>query len=97
MKELKVKIKQAVSSIKEKTDIIPEIGLILGSGLGVLADEIENKVSIDYGEIKNFALSTVEGHKGAFVLGELNGKKVVAQQGRLHYYEGYPMVDITLP
>ncbi len=97
MKGLKDKISQSVKSIREKTDFKPEIGLILGSGLGVLADEIENKISISYNEIENFPISTVEGHKGAFVMGELEGKKVVAQQGRLHYYEGYPMADITLP
>jgi len=97
MKGLKEKISQSVKSIREKTDFKPEIGLILGSGLGVLADEIENKISISYNEIENFPISTVEGHKGAFVMGELEGKKVVAQQGRLHYYEGYPMADITLP
>ncbi|HPZ09784.1 MAG TPA: purine-nucleoside phosphorylase [Candidatus Eremiobacteraeota bacterium] len=97
MKELKEKITQAVDSIKIKTDLVPQIGLILGSGLGVLADEIVNKVSIKYSEIKGFPLSTVEGHVGAFVMGELEGKIVIAQQGRLHYYEGYPMKDITLP
>ncbi|MEQ8224344.1 MAG: purine-nucleoside phosphorylase, partial [Candidatus Eremiobacterota bacterium] len=97
MKELKAKINQAVSSIRSKTSLVPEVGLILGSGLGVLAEEIEEKVVIKYSDIKNFPLSTVEGHAGAFVTGKLEGKTVIAQQGRLHYYEGYPMKDITLP
>ena len=97
MKELKEKINQAVSSIRSKTSLVPEVGLILGSGLGVLADEIEEKVVVKYSEIKNFPLSTVEGHAGAFVIGKFEGKTVIAQQGRLHYYEGYPMKDITLP
>lgn len=97
MKELREKINHAVTSIRSKTSFVPEVGLVLGSGLGVLADEIEERVVIKYGEIKNFPLSTVEGHAGAFVIGKLEGKIVIAQQGRLHYYEGYPMKDITLP
>jgi len=97
MKELKEKINQAVASIRSKTSFVPEVGLILGSGLGVLAEEIEEKVVVKYSDIKNFPLSTVEGHAGAFVTGKLEGKTVIAQQGRLHYYEGYPMKDITLP
>ena len=97
MKDLKEKINQAVSSIRSKTTLVPDVGLILGSGLGVLAEEIKDKVVIKYSEIKNFPLSTVEGHTGAFVTGTFEGKTVIAQQGRLHYYEGYPMKDITLP
>lgn len=75
----------------------PEIGLILGSGLGVLADEIENAVTISYDEIPNFPKSTVEGHKGQLVIGTLEGKTVMAMQGRFHFYEGYSMQQVTFP
>ena len=97
MKDLREKINKAVKIVREKTSMAPDIGLILGSGLGVLAEELENKVVISYSEIENFPRSTVEGHVGAFVIGNLEGKTVIAQQGRLHYYEGYHMKDITLP
>ncbi|MEH6943036.1 purine-nucleoside phosphorylase [Bacillus sp. JJ722] len=83
--------------IKEKVNGTPEIGLILGSGLGVLADEIENAVAIPYNEIPNFPVSTVEGHAGQLVIGELAGKTVVAMQGRFHFYEGYSMEKVTFP
>ena len=75
----------------------PEIGLILGSGLGVLAEEIQNPIIIPYQEIPHFLVSTVEGHMGQLVIGELGGKTVVAMQGRFHFYEGYPMSQVTLP
>ncbi|MDN4527317.1 purine-nucleoside phosphorylase [Fictibacillus fluitans] len=75
----------------------PEIGLILGSGLGELADEIENAVQIDYSEIPHFPVSTVEGHAGKLVIGTLNGKTVLAMQGRFHFYEGYSMQEVTFP
>ena len=72
----------------------PEIALILGSGLGTLADKIENPIEIKYSDIKGFPQSTVEGHKGQFVLGLLNGKKVICMQGRIHLYEGHKPQDI---
>ncbi|WP_420795516.1 purine-nucleoside phosphorylase [Halalkalibacillus sediminis] len=75
----------------------PQIGLILGSGLGVLAEEIQNATTIKYGEIPNFPQSTVAGHKGQLVVGELKGKTVIAMQGRFHYYEGYTMQQVTFP
>ncbi|MGY0209244.1 purine-nucleoside phosphorylase [Bacillus subtilis] len=75
----------------------PEIGLILGSGLGVLADEIENPVAIPYEDIPHFPVSTVEGHAGQLVFGDLEGKRVVAMQGRFHFYEGYSMEQVTFP
>ncbi|HIF14280.1 MAG TPA: purine-nucleoside phosphorylase, partial [Bacteroidetes bacterium] len=75
----------------------PEIGLILGSGLGVLADEIIDPVCIPYGDIPSFPVSTVEGHSGQLVIGKLEGKTVLAMQGRFHYYEGYSMQEITIP
>jgi purine-nucleoside phosphorylase len=75
----------------------PFAGIILGSGLGKLADKIENKIVIPYKEIPGFPVSTAVGHKGNFIAGKLGGKDVVAMQGRFHYYEGYPMELVTLP
>ncbi|MBR3320902.1 MAG: purine-nucleoside phosphorylase, partial [Exiguobacterium sp.] len=83
--------------LQERMGSTPEIGLILGSGLGVLADEIENPVAIPYEEIPHFPVSTVEGHAGQLVFGELEGKRVVAMQGRFHFYEGYSMEQVTFP
>ncbi|MFC4387717.1 purine-nucleoside phosphorylase [Gracilibacillus marinus] len=91
------KIKESVSFIHERMNDIPEIALILGSGLGILADELENQMVIEYNEIPNFPVSTVEGHKGRLVFGMLNDKYVVAMQGRFHYYEGYTMDEVTFP
>ena len=90
-------IKEATRIIEEKLTMKPEIGLILGSGLGVLADQIENPIIISYEDIPHFPQSTVEGHAGQFVFGYLQGKKVVAMQGRIHYYEGYTMKEVTFP
>ncbi|ADQ14808.1 purine-nucleoside phosphorylase [Halanaerobium hydrogeniformans] len=90
-------IKNNAAQILEKIDYQVEIGLILGSGLGVLAEEIEAPTLIDYSDLDNFPTSTVKGHTGRFVIGELSGKKVIAMQGRFHYYEGYSMEKLTLP
>jgi purine-nucleoside phosphorylase len=90
-------IKEAASYLTLKYNEKPTIGLILGSGLGVLADEIENPVKIPYNEIPNFPVSTVEGHAGQLVFGSLKGKKVVAMQGRFHFYEGYSLDKVTAP
>lgn len=91
-------IEESAKYIKEKSNgFTPEIGMILGSGLGVLADEIKDKIEIKYNDIPYFPKSTVQGHKGQLVLGELEGKKVIAMQGRFHYYEGYKMSDVSLP
>lgn len=79
--------------VKEKVDI----GVILGSGLGDLADKIENKIIVKYEDIPNFPKSTVKGHKGQFVIGNFMGKRVIMMQGRFHYYEGYQMSQVTLP
>ncbi|MDI3546681.1 MAG: purine-nucleoside phosphorylase [Halanaerobiales bacterium] len=92
-----VEIKEAAEYIKQKIDLEPEVGLILGSGLGILAEEIEDSIVIPYQEIPNFPVSTVEGHAGRLVIGRLEGKPVVAMQGRFHYYEGYSMQKLTLP
>ena len=91
------RINESANFIKSKSDIQPKIGLILGSGLGVLGDEIEKATKIKYNDIPNFPISTVEGHAGCLVLGELEGKSVVAMQGRFHYYEGYSQQEITFP
>lgn len=88
---------EAANFLKGKYTKSPRIGLILGSGLGVLADEIENPVKIPYEEIPNFPVSTVEGHAGQLVIGNLSGKEVVVMQGRFHYYEGYPFNQVTFP
>ncbi|MEB3102756.1 purine-nucleoside phosphorylase [Paenibacillaceae bacterium T2] len=75
----------------------PAVGLILGSGLGDLADQVEYPLFIHYGDIPHFPVSTVEGHAGRFAIGRLEGKNVIAMQGRLHYYEGYPMKKVVFP
>ncbi len=91
------KIKEAADFVSGKIDTPPIIGLILGSGLGAIAERIENKKVIPYGEIPNFCPTTVSGHTGQLVYGTFNGVNVICMQGRLHYYEGYKMEDITLP
>ncbi len=90
-------IKQAVTYIKKKSDLKPVIGLVLGSGLGVMADEIKETDIITYEEIPKFPISTVDGHPGNLVLGKLEEKTVIAMQGRFHYYEGYSMEEVTFP
>jgi len=91
------KVREAASYLKGKYTETPSIGLILGSGLGVLADEIESPIKIPYNEIPNFPVSTVEGHAGQLVFGQLKGVKVVAMQGRFHFYEGYSLDKVTAP
>lgn len=97
MKNMFDKIEESAKFINSKIKNKPEIGLILGSGLGVLADEIENPVKINYSDIPNFPVSTVEGHDGCLVIGTLQGKEVVAMKGRFHYYEGYSQQETTFP
>ncbi len=91
------KINEARDYIKSKVDFTPEIGLILGSGLGVMGEEVEDKIIIDYKDIPNFPVSTVEGHKSRFIFGTLNGKKVAVMQGRFHFYEGYQIQQTVFP
>lgn len=86
---------ESANYISSKISVKPTIAIILGSGLGDLADQIQNRVNIPYEEIPHFPVSTVEGHAGQLVIGELEGKTVLAMQGRFHYYEGYPMADVT--
>lgn len=90
-------INEAAQFLNEKLNQTPEIGLILGSGLGVLADEVENAVTIPYETIPHFPVSTVEGHAGELVIGTLSGKIVAAMKGRFHYYEGYTFEQVTFP
>ena len=98
MDERVLRIKEAAEFIRARIGSVkPFAGIVLGSGLGKLADKIANPVVVPYSEIPHFPLSTAQGHKGNFIAGELGGKFVVAMQGRFHYYEGYPMEDVTLP
>ena len=90
-------IKETASFISNKTEFHPEIGIILGTGLGGLVSEIEIEHTIPYNEIPNFPVSTVEGHSGRLILGTLGNKNVVAMQGRFHFYEGYTMEKVTFP
>ena len=90
-------VQQTVEYIKNKTGFTPEYGIILGSGLGSFTDDIKIEHTLPYNEIPNFPVSTVEGHKGALVFGTIGDKKVVAMQGRFHYYEGYDMKQVTFP
>lgn len=90
-------IQQAVQYIREKTDLQPQLGLILGSGLGALAEEIEDAVSIPYDEIPHFAKSDAIGHANELIIGQLNGKTVLAMKGRFHYYEGFTLDEVTFP
>ena len=91
------KINESINYINERSKIIPTIGLILGSGLGCLGEKIENPTIIEYKNIPNFPVSTVEGHKGQLIIGQLGGKDVIAMQGRFHYYEGYPLNEVVFP
>lgn len=90
-------IDEAVDAIRQKTAYHPRVGLILGSGLNGLAESVENADIIPYGEIPNWPISTVEGHAGRLVIGELERQSVFVMQGRIHFYEGYSMSQITLP
>ena len=90
-------IDETTRYINNQTRVQPQIGIILGTGLGGLVAEIDVKSTISYSEIPNFPLSTVEFHEGKLILGELGGKQIVAMQGRFHYYEGYSMKQITFP
>lgn len=95
--QLEKRIDQAAAWIKAQTDLVPEIGLILGSGLGDYAETISSAVRIGYETMPDFPVSTVPGHAGRFVLGERLGKKVIAMQGRFHSYEGYAQSELTIP
>ncbi|MEN8116466.1 MAG: purine-nucleoside phosphorylase [Bacteroidota bacterium] len=91
------KIKVTANFIKERIKATPEVGIILGTGLGGLVNEIEILDSIPYDEIPNFPVSTVDGHAGRLIYGRLGEKEILAMQGRFHYYEGYSMQEVTFP
>jgi purine-nucleoside phosphorylase len=91
------KLNKCYDSIKSKIPFEPKVAIILGSGLGALADEIDAAATIDYADIAGFPQSTVIGHKGRFVFGHIGETPVVVMQGRVHYYEGYCMSDVVLP
>ena len=93
----KSSVDQVIKQIRAKTDFIPQVALILGSGLGALADEIDAVCTVDYNDLEGFPVSTVEGHKGRFVFGNIGDVKVVIMQGRVHYYEGYTMQEVVMP
>ena len=90
-------MKETVNYIKERVTNIPKIAIILGSGLGSLSNDITDKITIPYKEIPNFPVSTVPGHKGELIFGKLNNVDVVTMNGRIHYYEGYSLLEVTYP
>ena len=91
------KIIETTEFLKARGIINPEAGIVLGTGLGELTSKIENRIEIDYKDIPNFPVSTVEGHAGKFIYGEFGGRKIVAMKGRFHYYEGYGSEQVALP
>lgn len=94
---LSQKIEEAYAYLSGKVELPVRIGIILGTGLGRLAEEVEMETEVQYGDIPHFPVSTVESHAGRFIFGKLGGKRVVVMQGRFHYYEGYHMHEITFP
>ena len=97
MSEVYEKLMKCYKSVREKTDFVPEAALVLGSGLGDYADDLKIEASVNYADIEGFPVSTVKGHKGRFVFAHVEGVPMVIMQGRVHYYEGYPMSDVVLP
>ncbi len=97
MQELNRMVDESVAYLRSRTSLNPEIALVLGSGLGPLGENLEDPVFIPYEEIPHFKLSTAPGHVGRFIIGKLLGKTVLCMQGRLHFYEGYTMQEVTYP
>ena len=91
------KVIHCYNDIREKTDFVPKVGVVLGSGLGDFANQLCDAVTLDYKEIDGFPVSTVPGHKGRFVFGYVGKTPVMVMQGRVHYYEGYDISDVVLP
>ena len=91
------KLQRSYESVAKRIRTRPEIGIVLGSGLGAFAQEAEIEEEISYGDIEGFPVSTVEGHNGRYLFGTLGGRKIALMQGRVHYYEGYDMTDVVLP
>ena len=97
MNQVYEKLMRCYASVREKVDFKPRVALVLGSGLGNYGEQIKISQVLDYHEIEGFPVSTVPGHKGRFLFGYVDDVPVVAMQGRVHYYEGYPMTDVVLP
>lgn len=97
MNQVYEKLVRCYASVREKVDFKPRVALVLGSGLGNYGEQIKISQVLDYHEIEGFPVSTVPGHKGRFLFGYVDDVPVVAMQGRVHYYEGYPMTDVVLP
>ena len=97
MQDYLSRVLESVSYINEKINVKPEIAIILGSGLGGLADEITDRVEIPYADIPNFPFSNVQGHENKLIIGKIYNKTIIAMQGRVHYYEGYSMEEVTFP
>lgn len=97
MNQIYEKLVRCTESVKARIQFRPEIALVLGSGLGDYAKEMDVKESISYSEIEGFPVSTVPGHEGRFLFGYVKGVPIIAMQGRVHYYEGYPITDVVLP
>ena len=93
----KANVVESAAYLKEKLPFVPEIALVLGSGIGPLADEVENPVYVSYGEIPHFKVSTAPDHAGRMVCGTLAGRRVICMQGRLHGYEGYAPDEVAYP
>ena len=91
------RLEKACAYVRERAGCSPKLGIVLGSGLGGFAEEAEIISTVDYGDIPDFPHSTVEGHKGRFIFGRVSKTAVVMMQGRVHYYEGYPMEDVVMP
>ena len=91
------KIQNCVRQIREKTDFVPDVAVVLGSGLGEFAKQAQIVASVNYSDIEGFPVSTVKNHAGRFIFGYVNGVPVVMMQGRVHYYEGYDVSDVVLP
>jgi purine-nucleoside phosphorylase len=97
MSEVYEKLENCLRSVREKTDFVPRVAIVLGSGLGDYADDIRVVCEIDYKDIEGFPVSTVPGHAGRFIFGYVGDVPVVCMKGRVHFYEGYPMTDVVLP
>ncbi len=97
MSEIYEKLNGCLKSVRAKTDFVPQVAIVLGSGLGDYANDIKVECEIDYHDIEGFPISTVPGHAGKFIFGYVNDIPVVCMKGRVHYYEGYPISDVVLP
>ncbi len=94
---LKTQLNEAVRFIRSKTSVQPKLAIILGSGLGPFAEEVQDQTAISTSSIPNYPASTVEGHAGKWIFGDIEGKTILAMKGRVHSYEGYPLQKVTFP